>query len=176
MLSLASLWCFVNVANAQEKSEEEPIKNEIKLNLLNSVLGLPEVSFERLLQSNMSVGFTMGVGIGNGNDDFSQYRFLAIPYYRVYFGDTNGAGFFIEGNMGLGNVRQNDSFYDQLSNQIKENKETRFNFGLGAAIGKKYLTKNNYLGEIFGGVGRFFGNNTTADVYPRIGISLGKRF
>ena len=162
-----------NNADAQEATTSP--KNEIKINLLNSVLGLPEITYEHSLESNMAIGLAIGVGMGNSTDDFSQYKFLAIPYYRVYFGSVDGAGFFIEGNAGLGNVKENFSNIYYPNNQPIV-PVTKFNFGLGAAIGKKYLTKNGFLGEITGGVGRFFGENRSVDVYPRIGISLGKRF
>ncbi|MFN8362160.1 MAG: hypothetical protein U0T85_00335 [Cloacibacterium normanense] len=33
-------------------------------------------------------------------------------------------------------------------------------FGLGAAAGAKFLTKNNLIGEVYGGVGRVFGDNS----------------
>ena len=48
-----------------------------------------------------------------------------------------------------------------------------FGAGLGLALGWKYLTPNNWVGEIFVGGGRDFVNDSS---YPRVGISLGKRF
>lgn len=175
ILSVVLLLTLQQTANAQEA--KTVIKNEIKINLLNSVLAMPEVNYERLLQSNMSIGLALGFGVGKGTeDDFSQYKFLATPYYRVYFGDTDGAGFFIEGNAGIGNVQSNNVYYPSVNYQMQITSQTVFSYGLGAAIGKKFLTKNNFLGEIFGGVGRFFNSNATVEVYPRVGISLGKRF
>ncbi len=180
ILTIALSLLLHNNASAQDVSTtaqkaNADIKNEIKINLFSTILGLPEVNYERLLESNMGVGLALSFGIGN-QDDFSNYKFMAIPYYRVYFGDIDGAGFFIEGNAGLGNVKEDFSDGVYYNNMAPITPITKFNFGLGAAVGKKFLTKNNFLGEIFGGVGRFFGDQRSVEVYPRVGISLGKRF
>ncbi len=51
--------------------------------------------------------------------------------------------------------------------------ETNMGAGLGIAIGWKYLSRNNWIGEIYLGGGRDFINDGG---YPRLGISIGKRF
>ena len=49
--------------------------------------------------------------------------------------------------------------------------------GLGLAIGGKFLTKNGFIGEIYIGGGRNFINTDKIDGgYPRIGVSIGKRY
>jgi len=149
-------------------------KNELKINLLTSVLALPEISYERILEDNMSVGISLAAGIGN-EDDFSEYRFLAIPHYRLYFGKKRAAGFFIEGNAAVGSVREDHWDYSQNGFDVAYSSNV-VNFGLGAAVGAKFLTRNGFLGEVFAGVGRFLGSNRSIEAYPRIGITLGKRF
>ncbi|QPH39904.1 hypothetical protein [Pedobacter endophyticus] len=149
-------------------------KNELKINLLTSVLALPEISYERILEDNMSVGISLAAGIGN-EDDFSEYRFLAIPHYRLYFGKKRAAGFFIEGNAAVGSVREDHWAYYQNGFNVAYSSNV-VNFGLGAAVGAKFLTRNGFLGEVFGGVGRFLSGNRTVEAYPRVGITLGKRF
>src|SRR5687768_7683065 len=64
--------------------------NEIKLNLLYTVIGIPEISYERLLKDNMGVGLSIFAAIDNKQD----YSFAAIPHFRVYFGAKKAAGFF----------------------------------------------------------------------------------
>lgn len=164
--------------NSTEKKNSEAGNNELKVNLLTSILALPEISYERILEDNMGVGISLSAGIGD-DDDFSEYRFLAIPHYRLYFGKKRAAGFFIEGNAAIGSVKERyfmyynsatDTFYSTNTSSAKTN------FGLGAAVGAKFLTRNGFTGEIYGGVGRFLGNNRSVEAYPRIGITLGKRF
>jgi hypothetical protein len=45
--------------------------------------------------------------------------------------------------------------------------------GVGLALGWKYLSGNNWVGEIYAGGGRDFVNGGG---YPRLGITIGKRF
>ncbi|MDQ8006427.1 MAG: hypothetical protein REI64_16610 [Pedobacter sp.] len=164
---------------SEQKKDFENGKNEIKINLFSSVFALPELNYERLLEDNMSVGLALGFGIGN-EDDFSEYRLLAIPHYRVYFGKKNCSGFFIEGNAALANVREERYGYYYDTNYgyvtVGNGNTTKFNFGLGAAVGAKFLTRNGFVGEVYGGVGRFLGGNRSIEAYPRVGITIGKRF
>ena len=147
-------------------------KNEIRVNLLSSILNLPAIDYERLLTTNTSVGLAIGLGIGS-EDYFSQFKVLVIPHYRVYFGKEDAAGIFIEGNLAFARIQDNDVVY---LNNVPTKKLITNNFGLGAAIGEKYITKNGYIGEIFGGIGRLFGTKRSIAFYPRVGVSLGKRF
>ena len=83
------------------------------------------------------------------------------------------AGFFVEANTSLTNYHYEN--YDNNNYQILGWKNET-NFGFGAAIGFKLLTSNNLVGEVFGGLGRRFSVKNTDDAFPRIGISIGKRF
>jgi hypothetical protein len=146
--------------------------NEIKLNLLYLALGLPEISYERLITDNMGVGLSAMAAIEDDQD--LRYSFLAS--YRLYFGAKKANGFFIEGNMGVFSEREvnytyvpeNDVFY-----QIEEGNHAYF--GFGAAAGGKFLTRNGFFGETYLGLGRL-PENSRFEVYPRIGITIGKRF
>mgnify|MGYP000146115486 CR=1 FL=1 len=63
-------------------------------------------------------------------------------------------------------------FLDYLS---EEYTRSSTNFGFGAAAGVKLLARNGFVGEVYLGLGRLFGESI-AGAYPRVGISLGKRF
>lgn len=140
-------------------------ENEVKLNLATTIFGLyPEISYERILHEDFSVGGSAGIGL---NGDYP-LDFSITPYARWFFGGTStnlqkyGAGFFIEAN---GSVFSHNDYDYELSNDVGA--------GLGLALGWKYISKNNWVGEIFGGAGRDF---VSSYAYPRIGISIGKRF
>lgn len=150
-------------------------KNEIKINLFTTILGLGEINYERLLNDNSGVGLAFNFAI----DDNIDMRLAFIPHYRAYFGGKKANGFFIEANAAVISMREsiytyynngnmNGNFYTTVENKNKSN------FGLGAAAGGKFLTKNGLLGEAYLGIGRQFGSN--GEFYPRVGISLGKRF
>lgn len=153
-------------------------KNEIRLNLLNVVLGIPEISYERLFNDNSGAGLSVLVGI----DDDMEYKFGVIPYYRMYFGNSpkKATGFFIEANAALMNVADVYSYGYEVSpngNYISTRYEEKtLSFGMGAAAGGKFISKNGFVGELYFGVGRFFGKKGHVEVYPRMGITIGKRF
>jgi len=151
--------------------------NEIKINLPYFVAGLPEVSYERILDQNSGVGISVAIQLDNELD----VPFIITPYYRMYFGGektkTKAKGFFIEANAVV--AKQFVSHYDDNDNYAGYNSYIT-NFGFGTAIGVKLLNKNGYIGEVFGGVSHLFGVNTDTtdgtDFLPRIGINIGKRF
>lgn len=152
--------------------------NELKINLLFTVIGMPEISYERLLADNMGVGASVFVGL----DDSQDYKFGFIPHFRLYFGAKKASGFFIEGNASIMtyNDYYNNYYYDSayLPGYMPRSNKSTTSFGLGAAAGAKFLTRNGFLGEAYLGVGRRLGENSNSglEAYPRIGITIGKRF
>ena len=140
--------------------------NEFKVNILYTAIGMPELSYERLISDNSSVGASVAFSLDKKED--MDLRFSFTPYYRMFFGQKKAAGFFIEANSIVVN-------YVDTYNGSTNTYETKTGFGLGAAAGAKFLTKNNLIGEVYGGVGRVFGDNSLG-AYPRFGITLGKRF
>ncbi len=150
--------------------------NEVRINFLMAIAGMPEINYERYVSDNMGVGMAMAFSIVKVEDMTD--RFTALPYCRIYFGETKrAAGFFIEGNMAVINQKENISLdYYNGSNWIYSNStNTSTSFGFGAAVGFKLVTRGGVSGELYLGAGRLFGDPITA-AYPRCGICIGKRF
>jgi hypothetical protein len=145
--------------------------NELKINLAMSIGGLPEITYERFIADNMGVGLSAAISLDNS----LATNAIILPYYRVYFGSKKAAGFFIEGNGAMVVEKQYSYNYDHYGYYSSSSTSSVAHFGLGAALGVKFLTRNGLLGEIHLGLGRLFINNGDA-VYPRIGLTLGKRF
>jgi len=150
-------------------------QNELKLNLGTTIFGsFPEITYERILDSDISVGASAGIAL---DEDLYAYNFTLIPYVRWFFGGNAenlqkyGAGFFIEANGGLFTVDSDELFYE--NGAYGSRSETETGAGLGMALGWKYLTRNNWVGELYFGAGRDFVND---GAYPRMGITIGKRF
>jgi hypothetical protein len=165
-----------DVNAAQSKSLNGSDNNELRINLLMSIIGLPELTYERYVADNMGVGLSVAVSLDKMEN--MSTRSIISPYYRLYFGNKKASGFFIEGNMAL--VRQKELDYNYYyDNGVTYQSElyTRLttNFGFGGAIGVKLLARNGFVGEVYLGGGRLFGESI-AEAYPRIGVSLGKRF
>lgn len=180
-LLLASTF-FALAQNSATSTEKGGINgnNELKLNLVYTIAGFPEINYERIIKDDMSVGVAVLFGI----EKKAEYSFGIIPNYRVYFGDKKANGFFIEANAAIISNREDYYNYDFLAYTsypagyqpyVAPIDKIYTNFGLGAAAGAKFLTKNGFVGEVFLGVGRLFGSNSI-DAYSRSGITIGKRF
>jgi len=148
-------------------------QDEVKLNLGTTIFGsFPEISYERILNTDISVGVSAGVAL---EPDNYPVHFSVMPYFRWFFGGSSenlqkyGAGFFIEVNGAL--LSEEVEQFDQTNEVYSE--EDEFGAGLGLALGWKYLTRNNWVGELYFGGGREFVND---GAYPRMGITIGKRF
>lgn len=158
-------------------------RHELKLNLGSSVfLAFPEISYEYILSEDMSIGAAVGFGFDTDNGD--GYSFKVTPFLRWFFGRNAhqpATGFFLEANGAMGTQDVYSLYPTQGNNNWESKSESMFTAGLGLAVGWKYLSKNNWTGELFLGLGRNFVYDkvyTDDDIslYSRIGISIGKRF
>ncbi len=185
LIMVSSYACYAQKTDTLKNSiqkEAEAIgqggNNEIKINLLFTVLGVPEVTYERLLADNMGVGASVLVALDRTFD----YKFAFVPYYRIYFGAKKASGFFIEGNASLITFQDYDYYYNASTYpsgyKTGSTSSTATSLGLGAAAGAKFLTRNGFLGEVYLGGGRTFGKDSGSNLsgYARIGITIGKRF
>ncbi len=153
--------------------------NELKINLLYSFFLLaPDISYERILDTDISVGAAISASL---DTDRNPYKFIFTPYFRWFFGGSSeslekaGSGFFIEANGSV--YSQEVASYSYIGNNDVASSKSVTGAGLGLALGWKYLSRNNWVGEIYAGAGRnFINNNYNAEAYPRMGISIGKRF
>ncbi len=154
-------------------------KNEVKVNLPLSIFAsFPEVSYERVLQEDISVGASLGFSL-DGGDTWVKMQFS--PYFRWFFGGSMesarkyAGGFFIEANSAVYSFKEFDYDAPPLMGVPHDTKKkTVIGTGLGLAIGWKYISKNNWCGEILLGGGKNFAKEGGG--YPRFGISIGKRF
>ena len=146
--------------------------NEIKINLPYFIAGIPEITYERILDDNSALGLSAAFSLEKDID--MDTRWMLTPYYRMYFGRNKAKGFFIEADMAV--INQN--LYS-TNNNVEYISGTMTNAGFGGAVGAKFLNKNGYIGEFYGGASRLFGlgdANVKNDYFPRIGICIGKRF
>jgi hypothetical protein len=158
----------LGVVTAQESTNT--IKNqELKLNVLYALGEFPEISYEYILNEENSVGASLAIGDFEGFDD--NLKFAFTPYFRWYFGKKRAAGFFAE-TFAMLNVAEDDYFF----NSNDATGETGTGFALGVAFGGKWVTKRNWVFELYTGYGRNIINDDITQDVPRAGITLGKRF
>jgi hypothetical protein len=161
---------LTNTTDSQAKSLKLSDDNELRINLLMAIAGLPELNYERFIADNMGVGLAVAFSLETPEN--MSFRSIILPYYRLYFGSKKANGFFIEGNMAI--VGQNEISYINSQDGTSYSRSST-NFGFGFAAGEKFLTRNGFIGEVYLGLGRLFGESIN-EVYPRVGVCLGKRF
>ena len=186
MLAAAALLLsasFSSSAKAQKVLTEGPL-NEVKTNLPMALAGNIELSYDRILLEDLS----LGVAASAAWEDSYPYKYAVVPYTRWFFwkhrgqDEFPGAGFFIEVNAGFFGCKYTKNY--TVSNGLNgglniDSKDANgFGAGLGLGIGWKWISKSGFVGEIYTGAGRNFVSATKDAVpaYIRSGISLGYRF
>ena len=166
LLSLA-LIAMCSGVFAQELSEEFP-RNELKITAAYLLAGIIEMSYEHSINEDSSFGISANYDVAGD----SNYTTMISPYYRLFFSKNHAAGFFFETSTTfLWEQGYDDSYY------VNSYGENVFGWGLGIAVGGKFLTSNNWVFEVVAGLGRnFINTDYIDDLYPRLGISIGKRF
>lgn len=146
-------------------------KNELKINAVFLIAGAVEITYERILNDESSIGITGFVAFDNDID----INYAISPFYRFYFGKKPAAGFFVEGFGSLNSI-EDEFFEDFISDD--SNTVDVVDFALGIGVGGKFITKRNFIAEISFGIGRnlFNTNDRNFDVFAKGGISLGFRF
>ena len=153
--------------------------NELSFNLMSAVfLSHPEITYERVFREDMSFGVSVGLLTGNSNAR-EPIVFNLTPYFRWFFGGNRtsmnkpGAGFFVEAHGAIlyrERTVWNPGFGGNWGHHSTEN---QFGAGIGMGIGWKFVSANNWASEILLGMGR---GSVTDWVYPRVGVSIGRRF
>ncbi len=170
IIVIGFVFLFFGVRGQKAMSTDTYKKNEIKFNALYLVIpeAIIEFSYERILNEESSVGARVGVGTAE-----TDYRFEFMPYYRLYFSKNPASGFFAELNANT--FVTNDYTYNYTSQTRRY--ENKLNFGMGIAVGGKFLTRNQKnVFEVHGGIGRNTSKNSSYEVYPVFGVTFGRRF
>lgn len=172
ILSVCALFGLLNI-HAQQ-NDETPRKNEIMIDPIVLVAGpLLNVTYERLLSENSGIGLNALAYLGSEDDKFTQFS----PYYRMYFGKKYAAGFFVEGFVPITTTDydQYDYVYGQYEyNRVEKNVTA---VGIGVGFGGKWITRNNILFEVSGGIGRLFGDHDKVlELTPKGVLGIGYRF
>ncbi len=170
--------------------EEQPAvkHHELKGNAFNLIVfKAVDFSYEYLIDAESSIGTSFFYNLKDNKQsvfeevfDFYYHEELAVTtYYRHYFLDKNTSGFFLEA-FGMYNVQEDfDDYYDDGYDGILYLDESSNNFAVGISVGGKFVSKNGFVVDIYGGIGRniYSSNEEIAtEVVRRVGASLGYRF
>jgi hypothetical protein len=162
----------VNLSAQDTVSHKEKV-NELKLNLAITLAEIAEISYERIINDDIGVGLSTAYSF----NEFDNFRGMVLPYFRFYPSQKQKAwGFFLEANAGMIISDEDLIFENSLSNQNSTDSKSQFGFGLGFAIGGKWVTDSGLFGEVFLGLGREFNDESYIEGYPRLGLNFGWRF
>jgi len=184
LLIAALLFSFTGIA----QEDEEPVnltainskKHEIRLDALEG-LAVPalDISYEYVLSKYSGLGASINITLDS--DDGIDQNFTFTPYFRQYFfnkKDYGARGFFAEGLLQYG-TGEESSFLDiaDINGNPVTTNEDWSQFGIGFAIGQKWVSRNGFVLEISAGAGRYLGGDDFApDAFFRGGVSVGYRF
>ena len=178
------IFCLVeSVAFSQARIKTA---NELKLNLLTSLVFAPEIHYERVksaerlgvisdyLGFGVSAGVTLPLDFTVGSDPEIDYppqiymhNYHLISYCRFYFNRRHNLAYHYE-------LKRPQLFFVE-SNAAVIGFDNRTSFCLGLGLGLKFINSMNYTAEIYAGGGTNL-NIYDLEGYYRIGINLGRRF
>ena len=145
-------------------------RNEIKLNGFYTLVGIPEFSYERILDEETSVGISAAVSI----ESDLQWQWGITPYYRWFFSKKAGEGLFIEGHANVFESEYDD--YWGVPSWPYTGPFKEIGAGGGFALGYKMTSSGGWVGELYAGAGRNFLADRAERAYPRLGFIIGRRF
>ena len=185
----ALLGLFTVALWAQDEDSKQPKGiedrvHELRLDALEALL-IPtlEINYEYVLSRYSGVGAAVSFSF-EGDDDVDYEQNWAItPFYRQYFfnkKEYGARGFFVEGMLQV--AGGNESYEEVLftpdgmgGNRFVDENWT--NFGIGLALGQKWVSNNGFVFELSIGGGRYFIDDEFGpDAFARGGILVGYRF
>lgn len=162
LLALTFLGITKICAQSEASTSTSERKNDVLISPIELIASpLLNVSYERVFRENMGVGVNGMFYFGN-NDRYDDSAFSQIlPFYRMYFGKKYGAGFFVEGFVPITSTK--DYYYNYVYNEYGSfsynEPKRRTTVGIGIGLGGKWVTRNNIVFEVSGGLARRFGSN-----------------
>jgi len=167
-------------------------KHEIRLDALEALsISTIEVNYEYIISRFSGVGAAVSVRLDDSDDYGSYQKFAFTPYYRQYFfnkKDYGARGLFAEGLLQIATGEElyvdyyegndigfpNDEGADII---FPESNRNWTNFGVGFALGQKWVSKNGFILELSIGGGRYFGGKEgSPEGFFRGGVLVGYRF
>ena len=141
---------------SQSENPSSERKNDIIVNPISLVLGVGNISYERIINENSGVGIISTFVIDNYVIENNAYQFA--PYYNYYFGKKTASGFFIGGYASISGYKDKIYEYKIVGLEyIEESKMMNYSkIGLGFKFGGKWVLKNNLIFEASTGIGRNF--------------------
>jgi len=175
--------------NAFAQEDDEPVnlntfngkKHELRIDAIEGLI-VPaiDISYEYVISKYSGVGASINIGLSSDGDLDIPQDFAITPYYRQYFfnrEDYGAKGFYAEGLLQY--ATGDDIFFnfDEIAGISTETSRDWSQFGIGFAVGQKWVSRNGFVVELSLGGGRYIGGEDFAPGgFFRGGASVGYRF
>lgn len=171
---LSTLFAIVYALNVSAQDTFPPGSegnSELKINMLYLVFEIVEMEYERILTPDVSVGLAANYWLSNTEN----MNYTLLPYFRLYPAHKlRASGFFVEANMAV--LGYDQMIVAERNGVLSVQEEPQVRFGGGFALGGKFVANSGLFCEVSAGVGRVAGKDRLIYEYPRLAISIGKRF
>jgi len=186
-ISLLVMTSFGAVAQEEVTFQKNKNKHEFRIDALEILtVSNIDIEYEYVISRFSGAGLAVTYSL---DDNFSIYQQYSInPYFRQYFfnkKDFGARGFFVEGLLkfagGKGHKHYTYGYEDDASGNrvlttFTEQIDEWSNFGIGIALGQKWVSDNGFVLELSLGGGRYFIEDKGPKGFFRGGISIGYRF
>lgn len=167
-------------------------RHEVRVNALAGILRLnPDVSYEYLLNNDLSLGGRLSFLLKENEDYFGTGNLSVAPFVRWHFYNnllrelgSSAKGFFVEISMPLSyyhmsrpkysSYYQTYPTYEELP--IPREEKSGMGFGITIGAGYKYISPHNWTVETFLMGGRNFTAPEGCEYLAGFGLSIGKKF
>jgi Protein of unknown function (DUF3575) len=178
---------FIQAQDTIPKSVLYQKKNEFRIDVLSMAFSRYNLTYERFLTKNFSVGLS-GVFSNNKKtkDDFDQgniksfSKYELIPFVRYNLSQGQRSFYFAEifADINGGDFREIVLLTDASNiNYYAIQKSNYSDLGLGAAVGYKYYIKDQFGIEVLVGFGsNLFNKDKSPDILSRVGLGVSYRF
>lgn len=142
------------------KVYSQTFSSELKLNIASLFVKYPEIGYQYLINDEGAIGIDVAFPIAE--ERFLDFEYSITPFFRMY---PNG--------------NKSGTFYELAFMMYGKKAEGKTYSGIGPslAIGWKNITQTGFTFEVIAGGGRNFSNEEKIlEFFPRLGISVGKRF
>lgn len=167
-------FCASTFILAQTENPSMERRNDIMVNPIFLVLGIGNLSYERIINENSGIGVNTLFIIDDYVVDSDGGGFQLAPYYHYYFGKKTASGFFIGAFASISSSEVETYHYSNTGSYYTTDNDTAF--GLGFKFGGKWSLKNNLLFEVSTGIGRNFSGNEDNRIVGTGMLGIGYRF
>ena len=147
-------------------------QHELKLDIADAlIIRSLEFSYEHYIGDEDSFGVSALFNLAKQSIDFRYNENMMItPYFRHYFTSETQWNLFLEGFIGINSGKA----AIKVDGNVELKKYT--DGALGISVGTKYTSKDGFVIDIYGGLGRNLFGTDSPILVPRVGLNIGWGF